>query len=101
MRFSIAGRQLLARLALGLVLCGGARARAASLSVNPVQVRLHPGAPSLLLQMKNPGNAPTRYELTAYAWKEGPFGEMQLQPTKDVLFFPPIFALGPGEARNV
>jgi len=98
---SFAGRRLAALLALGFSLGWGARARASSLAVNPVQVRLHPGATSTLLQMRNAGDASARYELSAFAWKESPFGEMELQPTRDVLFFPPIFALGPGEARNV
>jgi fimbrial chaperone protein len=75
--------------------------QASSIGVNPVQLRLQPGAASTLLVLRNDGDKPARYELSVFAWRETPEGEMELSPTQDVLFFPQLFALQAKETRSV
>ncbi len=87
-------------LGLGLVLQAGS-ARAGQLAVNPVQIKLDAEAPTELLSLRNNGTSPARYEIHAFAWSETSEGELRLAPTDEVLVFPPVLSLAPGELRNV
>lgn len=42
-----------------------------------------------------------RYQVTVFAWKQSPQGEMQLDATQEVVFFPALLSLAPGEQRNL
>jgi len=91
-----------ARAALGLsLLLGAIPARAGGLNVSPIQINLSPVLTKSLLVLRNDGNEPVRYQVSAHAWTQGPKGEMQLSPTKDIIFLPALFSLKPGEERNV
>lgn len=76
-------------------------AGAAALSVNPTKIRLSARAPTALLTVKNDGDSPLRVQLTVQAWSQQLGGEMQLEPTTDIVFFPSLLALGPGQARTI
>jgi fimbrial chaperone protein len=86
---------------LGLALGQAGPAAAASFSVNPTQVFLTSGTPTKLLGIRNESNRPLRFQLTVFAWNQNPKGEMQLAPTSDIIFFPPLLTLAPKEDRNV
>src|SRR5206468_4339846 len=88
-------------LALGLLLCLAARASATSFTVTPIQVVLATSTSSTLLTVANQSADTLRLEVSAFAWDQAPDGEMQLTATEDVLFFPSLLTLGPGERRNV
>ena len=91
-----------ARAALGLLLLLGAgRARAGGLNVSPIKIELSPALTKSLLLLRNDGNEPVRYQVSVHAWSQGPRGEMQLSPTKDIIALPALFALKAGEERNV
>jgi fimbrial chaperone protein len=91
-----------ARATLGLLLLLGAvPARAGGLNVSPIQINLSPTLTKSLLVLRNDGNEAVRYQVSAHAWAQGPRGEMELSPTKDIVFLPALFALKPGEERNV
>ncbi len=86
--------------ALGL-LAGPGAARAGELAVSPVSVELTGRSPSALLAVRNAGREPLRFQVRAFAWDEAPSGEMKLEPTTDVVVYPPVGELAAGEARNL
>jgi len=85
---------------LGLAL-PAPEARAASLSVNPTKIQLSRQLTSTLLTLKNEGDSAIRIQVSSHAWDQGLNGEMELQPTTDIVFFPSLLTLEPGETRRV
>jgi fimbrial chaperone protein len=85
---------------VGLVLTAP-EARAASLSVNPTQIRLSRQSPSALLTIKNEGTSATRVHVTVHAWDQRLDGQMDLKPTTDIVFFPSMVTLTPGQGRTI
>lgn len=92
---------MLSRLVVILALGLAPAAFAGGLEVSPVLVEL--GKPSLssVINVKNDGDELKRYQLEMMSWGEAPSGQMELSPTKDVVFFPQLLTLKPGESRNV
>ncbi|HEX7624559.1 MAG TPA: fimbria/pilus periplasmic chaperone, partial [Anaeromyxobacteraceae bacterium] len=41
----------------------------------------------------------SRFEVVVRAWEQSAAGEMRVMPTDDVLVYPPLLALAPGESR--
>jgi fimbrial chaperone protein len=78
-----------------------AAARAATFSVNPTQIHLSPSTTSRLLTLRNESGQVIRFQLSAFQWAQDPDGQMQLTPTTDVVFYPELLMLAPGEERRV
>jgi fimbrial chaperone protein len=76
-------------------------ARAASLSVNPTKIQLSKQLPSTVLTLRNEGTTPTRLQITAHAWDQSLNGDMELGPTTDIVFFPSLLVLEPGQSRAI
>jgi fimbrial chaperone protein len=76
-------------------------AHASAFDVTPVSVTLSDKTSSVLLTLTNRAPEPTRFHISVFAWEQKPTGEMVLNPTSDVLFFPALLTLRPNEARNV
>ena len=76
-------------------------ARASGLNVTPIQLRLSPQTTKAMLTLRNDGPETVRYQVSASSWNQTSRGELQLAPTSEVLFFPALFTLKPGEERNV
>lgn len=76
-------------------------ADAASFQVTPVSVGLSAKASSSLLTVTNQSNDEARFEVQGFAWDQTPTGEMKLTPTNDVVFFPSLLKLAPGESRKI
>lgn len=70
-------------------------------AVNPVRIHLSQAKKSEQLKLTNSSATAARFQVTAHAWHETPDGKMQLLPTKDLLFFPSLLEIGPGETRRV
>ncbi|GAC1340009.1 MAG: hypothetical protein NVSMB23_09740 [Myxococcales bacterium] len=82
-------------------LFGPARAWAGGLEIVPIQVGLSKAVPNALVSLKNDGAEETRYQVELFAWGERRDGSMQLSPSKDLVVFPALFVMKPGEQRNL
>jgi fimbrial chaperone protein len=98
-----AGRFLATALAVAW-LWGGPQAgvaSAATFTVDPTQIFLSGRTGSVLLTLRNESTETLQFQLSAFAWAQSPAGEMQLEPTEDIVFFPTLLTLKPMETRRV
>ena len=88
-----------------IVACWGgplaAAVYAATFTVEPTQIHLSARAPSALLTLRNESSETLQFQLSLFAWAQSPTGEMQLEPSEDIVFFPPLLTLKPKETRRV
>ena len=105
MRFELLQPMLkhLARLAvLGLIWGGqAASANASAFSVSPTRLVLAPGTTSAILTLTNDSAQSIRFQLSAFAWDQTEDGHMQLADTKDIVFYPPLLTIEPGQSRRI
>lgn len=92
---------IMRRAALLAALLAPAIVGAADLELAPTSIELSNAARTAIVTLRNAGGTPMRYQLRAYAWAQKDDGEMQLTPTRDLVLFPPLLELAPGERRNV
>jgi fimbrial chaperone protein len=90
----------LAALAAAGLLLPPARAAAGDLGISPVVVDLGT-ARSQIVTVRNAAPERGRYQVRAYAWDESPLGEMRLEAAKDLVVFPTILDLEPGQERKL
>jgi fimbrial chaperone protein len=76
-------------------------ANAATFTVEPTQIAFSNRTTSVLLTLRNESTDTLRFELSVFNWAQSPSGEMQLEPTEDIVFFPALLTLAPGESRRV
>ena len=74
---------------------------AADFTVNPIQIFLSTRNPSAILTVQNTSTEPLRFQLNAFAWAQDEAGQMVLTPTTEIIFFPRLLSLVPGEQRIV
>jgi fimbrial chaperone protein len=89
----------LTTIVLGLVLQAG-NMSASAYKVTPVRVTFS-GPSSTLLTLRNESDQPLRFQISSYTWTQDPKGVVQLGPTDDIVFFPALLSLNPGEERKV
>jgi fimbrial chaperone protein len=77
-----------------------AGAAGGDLVISPVVVDLGK-ARSTLVSVKNTGAERGRYQVRVHRWEESPRGEMRLEPATDLVVFPVILDLAPGQERKV
>jgi len=90
---------LFALLALGLVLGFAAPARAGSFAVVPVKLDLDARTTTAVLKVTNQGTAQVAVQVSAKAWTQGPQGDPVYEDTPDVVVFPKLLTIEPGEER--
>ena len=92
-------------LLLGMMLAAVAfhadRLEAANFTVNPMQVVFTPARKSAVVTLKNVSKEEMRFQIRVFTWEQTPRGEMQLGDTTDVVFFPQLLVLGPGQQRPI
>jgi len=74
---------------------------AGDLEIAPILVDLSSEARTALVAVRNAGRRTMRYQAKAFDWAQAPDGEMVLGPAKDLVLFPPLVELQPGETRNL
>jgi fimbrial chaperone protein len=83
-----------------LIVCAAA-AFAASFKVDPISVTIPHGGESELVSVINDGDTPIRFQIIGDDWQQSLDGQMQLQPSDALIFFPKLFTLQPGEVKKV
>jgi fimbrial chaperone protein len=78
-----------------------AAATAATFTVDPTQIFLSGRTGSVLLTLRNESDETLQFQLSVFAWGQSPSGEMQLEATEDIVFFPTLLTLKPKETRRV
>jgi fimbrial chaperone protein len=74
---------------------------AATFTVDPTQISLSGRTGSALLTLRNESDDTLQFQLSVFAWGQSPSGEMQLEATDDIVFFPTLLTLKPKETRRV
>jgi fimbrial chaperone protein len=90
-----------AAIAVAIALVFVSAARAATFSVDPIIISLPKGNSSTSVAITNQSTEKLRLQVTGFAWEQSPSGEMKLTPTDDLVFFPQLLQLDPGETRRV
>ena len=78
----------------GAALCG-------TFQVNPIRITLSPQNASALLSVRNDSAEKVRFQIGVFEWDQSPDGEMLLNPTEDLVFYPNLLAIDPGDERNI
>lgn len=76
-------------------------AEASSFAVTPTTVALRPNAATAVLTVENRDKVALRFELKAVAWNQAADGRPVYHPTEDLIFFPPLLTVAPGEKRLI
>ena len=85
---------------LGAMLWAGS-VPAAGLQVTPVLVELTTAQKNAIISLRNDGVTPSRYQANVVSWSQDESGQMKFAPTRDVILFPQLLTLQPGEQRNI
>jgi fimbrial chaperone protein len=90
---------IIAALLLSALMAGPSRAQ--GLQVNPVMVELTRAQTNAVVSLRNEGATPLRYQVSIVTWDQDSAGQLKLVPTRDLIVFPLLLTLQPGEQRNV
>src|SRR5215207_4729833 len=70
---------------------------AGEFSVNPVRLELGAAVRSGAITVRNEGKQPLSFQLQAMEWTQDAAGKDQYQASADLIFFPKIMTVAPGE----
>jgi len=76
-------------------------AAASTYTFNPTRVYLNASTGSALVTLKNESAEPLRMQVKAQRWAQSLDGEIQLSATEDLIVFPALLTLKPGEERKI
>jgi len=92
--------QIASALFAGAMLWAGS-AFSAGLQVSPILVELTKSQSNAIISLKNDGATPVRYQANIVSWSQDESGQMKFAPTRDLVLFPQLLTLKPGEERNL
>ena len=78
----------------GAALCG-------TFQVNPIRITLSQQSTSALLSVRNESAEKVRFQIGVFEWDQSADGEMLLNPTEDLVFYPNLLVVDPGDERNI
>ncbi len=76
-------------------------AQGGTFQVNPIRITLSPQSSSALLSVQNDGSETARFQIGVFTWDQSAEGEMVLKPTEDLIFYPKLLTIEPGDHRNI
>ena len=79
----------------------GTEVHANSFQVSPIRINLAPNESSTLVTVRNESKDRLRLQISVSAWDENKSGEMVLIATEDIIFYPTLLTINPGDQRNV
>ena len=85
----------------GLALYQAEAVLASTYKVTPIQISLSTRTASALLTLSNESPDTLRFQISAFAWTQSRHGAVELSPTEDMVFYPPLVTLKPGEERKI
>lgn len=86
---------------MGALLLAPTAGWAGTFNTLPTQVTLGEDLHSSLLTLTNTGVDTLRFQVSAYAWNQGLDGNMVLTDTDDLVVFPTLLEVAPGQARRL
>ena len=72
-----------------------------SFEVSPIRVTFLPNETTTLMTVRNDGQERIRVQINVMAWDQNKQGEMILEPTDDIIFYPTLLIVDPGAQRNL
>ena len=78
-----------------------ADAVAGNVVIAPVRVYLDEISTNAAIELSNPTDEPISMQVEAFSWHQNEVGEDRYAPSSDLLAFPPIFTIRPGETQLV
>jgi fimbrial chaperone protein len=88
-------RLALCALCCGLFVLGSAQA--GEFTVNPTRLELGAAARSGAITVRNEGKEPLNFQLQAMEWSQDANGKDKYVESRDLIFFPKILSVGPGQ----
>jgi fimbrial chaperone protein len=76
-------------------------ADAPQFNITPTRVFIPAGQTNASLVVRNDGAEPLRFQITASGWSNDADGQLVLHATTDVVFFPMLFNVEPGQSRRI
>lgn len=73
----------------------------ADITIAPIQVYIEDGDTSATLNVKNEGSEPLRIQLSGSAWDQLPNGDMRLNASDDLIFFPTLATVAPHDSQDI
>jgi fimbrial chaperone protein len=70
-------------------------------NITPTRLFIARNQTSTSLMLRNDGGETLRFQVSAFAWSNDRDGQMVLNATNDVVFFPMLFSVEPGQSRRV
>jgi|GEM_PF-573659 len=90
-----------AALLLSAIILDPESAGAANFEFGPPTMSLTANDHIATVTLTNTGDAPLRFEIEAFRWDQKPNGELQLDPTEDLVVFPRLVTLAAHETRRI
>jgi fimbrial chaperone protein len=84
-------------IAAAWILLAGAPAVAGEFAVSPVRLELGAGVKSGVFTITNDGNDKLSFQIQAMEWSQDAAGKDQYAETRDLIFFPKIMSVEPGQ----
>lgn len=93
--------RLAAAALIAAALIAAAPAAAGTFQISPTRLELPSKGSSAVVTLTNTDVEAVRLQAKVFAWSQSPSGEQELVAAPDLVVFPTLFTLAPGESRRV
>jgi fimbrial chaperone protein len=98
---AVARRSLLTLFVVAVTMMAVRPTLAGEYSVSPLRIDLDRDARSGVVTLANSGNTPLDFQISVLEWTQEAEGPDRYSPTDEIVFFPKIMTVRPGESRVV